>query len=138
MPAVFSILRIALRWLLAALFAFAGAMHFVKPDTYASVVPPYLPQPRLLVAISGVCEILGAVGVLLPPPLRQAAGWGLILLLVAVFPANVQMALHPAPVGGHLIKPIWLYLRLPLQAVLIAWVYWVAIATVGTGGTGGK
>ncbi len=128
MTAVLPLVRVALRWLLSALFVFAGAMHFVKPDAYASVVPPSLPRPHLLVAISGVCEILGAIGILLPQPLRRTAGWGLILLLIAVFPANVQMALHPAPVGGHAIKPLYLYLRLPLQAVLIAWAYWVAVA----------
>ena len=105
---------------IAAMFVAAGTAHFVWPDVFVQIVPPYLPAPRL-VYVSGVFEILGGVGVLFPET-RVAAGWGLILLLLAVFPANVHMALHPDAFPRI---PAWtLYLRLPLQFVLIAWVYW--------------
>ena len=102
------------------LFAAAGTAHFVWPEAFARIVPPYLPAPRTLVYVSGSAELLGAVGVLVPG-LRPYAGWGLILLLLAVFPANVHMALHPADFERI---PAWaLYLRLPLQFVLIGWIY---------------
>jgi uncharacterized membrane protein len=105
---------------IAAIFIVAGAAHFVVPEGFVRIVPPYLPAPKALVLISGAFEILGGVGVLVPET-RAVAGWGLILLLLAVFPANVHMALHPE---GFAPIPAWvLWLRLPLQFVLIAWVY---------------
>ena len=108
-------------YLIALLFGAAGTAHFVRPAAFVRIVPPYLPAPRTLVYVSGVAELLGALGVLVPR-LRGYAGWGLILLLVAVFPANVHMALHPTDFGRI---PAWaLYLRLPLQVVLIGWIYW--------------
>ena len=108
-------------YLIALLFGVAGAAHFVRPAVFVRIVPPYLPAPRTLVYVSGVAELLGAVG-LLVPGLRMYAGWGLILLLLAVFPANVHMALHPSDFERI---PAWaLYLRLPLQFVLIGWIYW--------------
>ena len=111
--------------LLAAFFIVGGVMHFVLPASYAGVMPPWLPYHAALVAISGVAEIAGGVGVLLPP-LRRAAGWGLILLSIAVFPANVQMLLDGLAAG----RPGWqialLVIRLPLQAALIWWIWRVA------------
>ena len=108
-------------YLIALLFGAAGTAHFVRPAAFVRIVPPYLPAPRTLVYVSGAAELLGALGVLVPG-LRGYAGWGLILLLVAVFPANVHMALHPTDFGRI---PAWaLYLRLPLQVVLIGWIYW--------------
>lgn len=86
------------------------------------IVPPWLPAHALLVQISGGCEILGGIGVLVPR-LRKVAGVGLIALLIAVFPANVQMAAHPelyADLGSAQLFS----LRLPLQLVLIAWIWW--------------
>ena len=106
---------------LAAVFIAAGLNHFLNPDVYVGIMPPYLPAPLLLVYLSGLFEVLGGVGVL-PHTTRSAAGWGLVLLLIAVFPANLHMALHAA-----LYEPIpaWaLYARLPLQLVLMAWAYW--------------
>jgi len=109
---------------IALLFAATGTAHFVWPGAFARIVPPYLPAPRTLVYVSGAAELLGAVGVLVPG-LRPYAGWGLILLLVAVFPANVHMALHPADFERI---PAWaLYFRLPLQFVLIGWIYWALL-----------
>lgn len=106
---------------IALLFGVAGTAHIVWPAPFARIVPPYLPAPRMLVYMSGVAELLGAAGVLVPA-LRLYAGWGLILLLLVVFPANVHMALQPTDFERI---PAWaLYLRLPLQFVLIGWIYW--------------
>ena len=97
-------------------------LHFVLPATYASVMPPWLGWHAQLVAISGVCEIAGGIGVLFPR-VRRGAGWGLILLSIAVLPANVQMLLN----GLHDHRAAWqialLALRLPLQAALIWWIW---------------
>ena len=109
---------------LAVAFVAAGVLHLVKPRLFESIVPPSLPSPRLLVYLSGVAEILGGVG-LLVPAVRTWAGWGLAALLVAVFPANLYMARQSD--RFRRLAPRWLLLaRLPLQAVLIVWVLWAA------------
>ncbi len=112
------------RLLLGAFFVAAGVLHFVKPDAYASIVPDALPRERELVYVSGIAEIVGGAGVLVPAT-RRLAGWWLIALLVAVFPANVNMAVN-ADRFRSVPEPL-LWLRLPLQAVLIAWVWWAAL-----------
>lgn len=112
--------------LIAGLFISAGVLHFVRPAFFTRIVPPFLPDPLLLVQVSGVAEILGGVGVLVPA-VRLYAGYGLIALLIAVFPANVYMLVAAERVGMG-IAPIWLWLRLPLQLVLIAWVWWATRA----------
>jgi uncharacterized membrane protein len=118
--------RIVFRWLLAAFFIVAGTNHFRVPDAYIAMIPGWLPWPAGLNLIAGVCELMGAIGILLPP-LRLTAGWGLIALLVAVFPANLHVALMGhMPGSGFTQATLWL--RLPFQGVLIAWVAWVAIA----------
>jgi uncharacterized membrane protein len=110
--------------LLAAAFVAAGVLHFVKPRLFEAIVPPSLPSPRALVLLSGAAEILGGVGLLIAP-LRPWAGWGLAVLLVAVFPANLHMARESE--RFRRLAPRWVLLaRLPLQAVLIAWVLWAA------------
>jgi uncharacterized membrane protein len=118
-------MRQLLRVVLALFFVTAGTLHFLTPVTFAKIVPPYLPYPFILVWISGVCEIMGGCGILVPR-LRRAAGWGLIALLIAVFPANLYMAMGNVQVGGFEIPPWMLWLRLPLQGVLIAWAWWVS------------
>jgi uncharacterized membrane protein len=115
-------MRTALRWSATLLFVAAGLNHFRNPVFYRQIVPPGLPEPDLLVAISGVCEVAGGIGMLIPP-LRKWAGWGLIGLLVAVFPANIFMAMHPEQIPGLQIPPWLLWLRLPLQPVLIIGVW---------------
>ena len=109
------------RYVFGAGFIIAGANHFVMTGFYVSIVPPYLPWPLALVVISGLAEIgLGAL--LLARRWSALAAWGLIALLVAVFPANLHMALHPDLYPWAPVAALWL--RLPLQAVLIAWAYW--------------
>ena len=99
-------------------FVVAGALHFVRPRTYAAIVPDYLPAHRELVYASGVAEIAGGAGLMVPAA-RRFAGWWLIATLVAIFPANVWMAQHPEryPVPGGRLA---LIARLPFQAVFIA------------------
>ncbi|HZZ44273.1 MAG TPA: DoxX family membrane protein [Tepidisphaeraceae bacterium] len=117
-------LRPLTRLLLSTLFLSSGLLHLLHPAPFQQIVPPYLPNPSLLVLLSGLAEITGAIGLLLPP-LRRPAAIGLIALLIAVFPANIQMALHPNQSSFHL--PLWLlYARLPLQFLLIAAVWWSA------------
>jgi uncharacterized membrane protein len=117
--------RMIFRWILSAFFIVAGMNHFRMPNVYIAMIPPWLPWPSGLNAISGVCEILGGIGVLFPS-LRCAAGWGLIALLVAVFPANLHVALM-GHMPGFSYSQATLWFRLPFQAVLIAWVAWVSI-----------
>jgi uncharacterized membrane protein len=107
----------------AAIFCFAGVGHFSNTDFFLAIVPPYLPAPLALVYISGVFEILGGVGVLLPR-LRRWAGFGLLALLAAVYPANIHMALHPEQFPD--ITTTALYGRLPIQFVFAALVWWGA------------
>ena len=112
-----------MRWLAAVFFVVAGTFHFLKPEMYLQIMPPYFPAPQLLVAVSGAAEIAGGVGLLIRP-LRRAAGWGLIALLTAVFPANIYMLQHPEKF--HFAS--WILLaRLPLQVVFVAWVWFAAI-----------
>jgi len=99
-----------------------GVLHFVSPGIFAAIVPDYLPFPLALVYISGFFEILGGVG-LLVKRVRSKAGWGLMALLIAVFPANVNMALNSIDFG---LPHTWLWWRLALQPVIIAFVFWVS------------
>jgi uncharacterized membrane protein len=109
---------------LALFFSSAGALHFVKPRGYEAIVPPGIPKKEA-VAISGAAEILGGLA-LLHPATRRAGRWWLIGLLLAVFPANVHMAVNPEQVPG-LSKskiPGWaLWARLPLQPLCMLWVW---------------
>jgi len=116
-----SLFKTVMRWVTGLLMVAAGANHFLNEALYVGIMPRYFPYPRELVWISGVAEIvLGAA--LLAPQFQVLAAWGLIALLVAVFPANINMLLHPEVLPK---APLWvLWLRLPLQAVFIAWAYW--------------
>jgi uncharacterized membrane protein len=118
----------SLRYLLAAVMVFMGTAHFTHAATFVSIMPSYLPYPLELVWLSGVFEAALGLG-LLAERTRVAAAWGLVALYVAVFPANINMALHPdLQIVG---KPEWmpnpsalaLWLRLPLQLAFIAWAH---------------
>lgn len=110
--------------LLSLLFIAAGVNHFVSPGVYLKIMPPYLPWPLALVYVSGIIEVVGGIGMAVPR-LRRAAGLGLIVLLIAVFPANVHMVIHADDFPAI---PFWaLVARLPLQGLLIAWVWWAAV-----------
>lgn len=106
------------RRLLSVFFVAAGILHFLRPRIYEQIVPSYLPAPRELVLLSGAAEIAGGVGIVFPRT-RRAAGLWLTAVLVAVFPANVHMALHPRRYRS--IPPPLLWARLPLQPLLVLW-----------------
>ena len=96
--------RLVARVILAALFLSAGTVHLLIPQLFLPIMPPWIPQPLAGIVISGVAELLGGLGLLVPwREVRRAAGWGLLLLLVAVFPANIYMA--AAPCAGASISP---------------------------------
>jgi uncharacterized membrane protein len=101
-------------------FVFAGVMHFVIPRQYESIMPDYLPAHKELVQASGVAEIAGGLGVM-HSRTRRAASWWSIATLIAVFPANLHMALHPDTYKQ--VPRIALYLRLPVQLLFIAWAH---------------
>jgi uncharacterized membrane protein len=105
---------------LALLFIVGGILHFVFPETYLRIMPPVLPAPNLLVQVSGVAEIAGGVG-LLCSRFRRAAAYGLAVLLVAVFPANIYMAVAHVPFPGMMGESWVQWLRLPLQVPIFLW-----------------
>jgi len=113
----------ASRTALAAFFSLAGILHFARPRPYEAIVPPPFPK-RESVAISGVAEVVGGLAVL-HPATRRAGRWWLIALLLAIFPANLWMAISPEKVPGLGDKiPRWaLWARLPLQPLAILWVW---------------
>ena len=100
------------QWSLALFFVVAGTNHFRVPEIYLGMMPPWLPAPSTLVQISGAAEILGGFGVLVPAT-RRFAGWGLIVLLIAIFPANLHVAWQGRMPGVDF-SPLILWLRLPL------------------------
>jgi uncharacterized membrane protein len=108
---------------LGVTFTAAGVLHFVRPRMYEAIMPRYLPAHRELVYASGVAEIAGGVGVL-HPRTRRLAGWWLIATLLAIFPANVEMAVHAERFKQF--PPAALWGRLPLQGLLIAWAWLTA------------
>jgi uncharacterized membrane protein len=115
-----------LMWLMAVFYIYAGFNHLINPEFYLAIMPPGLPEPAWLNLISGLAEIVLGV-FLLEPRIRVFAAWGIIALLIAVFPANLYMA--TANIGPPSSEPgsgsgAWNWVRLPFQALLIAWAWW--------------
>jgi uncharacterized membrane protein len=118
--------RIAARWLFAGSLIFVGIGHFTNPQPFVEIMPPLLEAWALdLVYLSGLFEILGGVGLLVQRT-RQLAGWGILALLVAVYPANIYMAVEGVGFAGLEPNPVALWLRLPLQFVFMAVTWWVS------------
>ena len=111
--------------MLGVVFLVAGAMHFVAPRAYEAIMPDYLPAQRALVLLSGVAEMAGGAGVLVRRTARPA-GWWLVLVLLAVFPANVNMTVNAERFPD--VPEALLWVRLPLQGLLGWWVWRVAVA----------
>lgn len=120
-----------LRVILAGFMITAGILHWVTPAPFVKIVPSFLPYPLALVYISGFFEILGGVGLLIPV-VSRAAAWGLIALFVAVFPANINMAVNQIALDGIPDSDLLRWGRLPFQAVLIAWAWWYTRANEQT------
>lgn len=120
-------LKRPLRRVMAVLYVFAGVMHFVVPELYVQIVPPVFPARLELVYLSGIAEIALGAG-LVHPRTRRLAAWGIVALLIAIFPANVYMAtsgvvIEGAPGSGDP-SDIVRWGRLPIQALLLAWAWW--------------
>jgi uncharacterized membrane protein len=111
------------RLFLALLFIVAGVTHLVAPAIFVPIMPPYLLAPQFLVYVSGVAEIIGGAGLFISR-FQVTAGWGLILLLIAVFPANIYALQNGMVISGHPVPHWILLLRLPFQAVIVYGVYW--------------
>ena len=110
-------------WLMGAFYTAAGLNHFRAPEFYLPIMPPYLPWHEALVFLSGVAEVMIGIGLLVPRT-RVLAAWGAIALLVAVYPANIHMALADVPIGDPpRSSGAMRWVRLPLQFVLMAWAW---------------
>jgi len=124
--AIDSPIKRVLRIVCAVAMTWIGIMHFVKPNGFVRIVPSWLPAPLLLVYVSGVFEVLGGIGVLFPQPIRRISALGLVCLYIAVFPANINMALHQIQLTeGGTMAPWMMWMRLPFQFVFIAYAYWL-------------
>jgi uncharacterized membrane protein len=113
-----------LLWIMLVFYVFAGVNHFLNPEFYVAIMPPYLPWHLELVYLSGIAEIVLGIALAIPR-YRSLAAWGVIALLIAVFPANLHQAINDVPMPGsdESIGAIR-WARLPLQAVLILWAWW--------------
>lgn len=120
-------LKLVLKYIFAAFFVLAGVNHFINPAFYLKIMPPYLPWHQPLVYLSGVIEIVLGL-LLLTKKFARAAACGIIALLFAVSPVNVHMAINHGLYPEYGVAALWL--RLPLQLVLIAWAYWYTLPVV--------
>lgn len=111
-------------WAQSALYLAAGVNHFINPEFYLALIPPYLPEPLVLNGIAGIAEITGAIGLLLPK-FRYAAATGLVLMLTAFIPAHVFMITEGGCLPNGVCAPLWAaWLRLiPMQPLLMSWVW---------------
>ncbi len=117
-------IKFLLLWVMAVVYVLAGFNHLVNPDFYVAIMPPGLPNPEWLNLISGLAEIVLGV-FLLDPRTRPFAAWGIIALLVAVFPANLYVALENVGLDGPGTgDPTFNYVRLPFQALFLVWAWW--------------
>ena len=122
-------LKRAVRTILGVTMMFVGVLHFVRPEGFVKIVPAWLPAPLALVLVSGFFEIAGGLGLFFAR-FHRVAALGLVALYVAVFPANINMAVHDLqPEGAH-VPAAALWLRLPFQAVLVALAWWLSRSPV--------
>ena len=124
-------IRTALRWLLALFYGAAGVIHLANPAPFLKIMPPWVPAPELVVLLTGVAEIVGAIGLLQPwsPVLRRAARWGLAAYALCVWPANFNHAFNNIAMGGETMS--WWYHgpRLAAQPLIIWLALWVGEVT---------
>lgn len=120
--------RAIARWVLAAAYALAGIAHLTRPAGFLAITPDWVPEPAAVIALTGIAELAGAAGLMIPP-LRRAAGIGLALYALCVWPANINHALNDIPLGGEHLS--WWYHgpRLALQPVIIWWALWAGGVT---------
>ena len=119
-------IRTSLRLHHGVLLAAQGVNHFVNEAFFVSIMPDYLPWHRELVWLSGVAEVAIGLGMLAPrPALLRLSGWAAIALFLAIFPANIHMAMHPERYKD--LPPVALYVRLPVQGVFLLWAWWTCL-----------
>lgn len=111
---------------LAILFIFTGIGHFIQTEPMAQMLPPWFPERTFLVYLTGGLEFTIAVGFLVPKS-RRFTGWVAAVVLVFFFPANIYAAINHIPMGGHAWGPVYLFIRAPLQIIILFWVYWFTI-----------
>lgn len=128
-------LKLVLKILFAIFFVVAGFNHFFSTAFYLHIMPPYLPWHLFLVYLSGLVEIMLGIALVIPK-FTQLAAWGLIGLLIAVLPANIHMAVNHDLYPEYSVAVLWL--RLPLQIVLMGWAYWYTLTTAQRKKRGGK
>jgi uncharacterized membrane protein len=117
-------LKLGLKFLLGVFMIFAGVRHFTHPDFYLQLMPPYIPAHKLMVDLSGVAEIVLGIGLLVPVPrVSQLSAWGIIALLIAIFPANIHVFLNRAEIFPDVPDALH-FIRLPLQGIFILWAWW--------------
>lgn len=109
-----------------AMFLFTAIGHFFKTEAMMAMLPPSVPARRASIYLSGVLEVLVAVAVVASPN-PALVGWLIIAYLIVIFPSNIYAAVQRIPFGGHSIGPRYLFVRLPLQVLLIVWTYWFAV-----------
>lgn len=117
-------LKLILKFVYAAFFIYAGYNHFKIPKFFLKITPPWVPFPKAVNIIVGIAEIVLGIGLLLPS-LQQYAAWGMIILLIAVFPANIYH--YTSGGAGTKVSMKFLKWRLPFQSVFLAWAYWYTI-----------
>ena len=125
MPRKTSIVRLVMRWLMAIFYLVAGIIHLRSPHDFIAITPHWVPAIPLVIALTGMAEIAGALALAFVASERRAAGIGLALYAICVFPANLNQALYGIPIGGHVLS--WWYHapRLLFQPVLVWWALWV-------------
>ena len=124
-------IKYLLLWVMAVVYALAGFNHLMNPSFYVAIMPPGLPNPEWLNLISGLAEIVLGV-FLLEPRVRAFAAWGIIALLIAVFPANLYVALENVGIDGPGTgDPVFNYVRLPFQALFVFWAWWYTGSEAG-------
>jgi uncharacterized membrane protein len=111
---------------LGVLFIFTGIGHFILTEPMGQMLPPWVPERMLLVYLTGVLEFAIAVGFFVPRS-RRFAGWVAAIVLVLFLPANIYAAINHVPMGGHTWGPVYLLIRVPLQAIILFWVYWFTV-----------
>jgi uncharacterized membrane protein len=121
---------------LGVLFVVTAIGHFIQTAPMAQMLPPWVPERTLIVYLTGVLELAIAVGFLVPR-FRRFAGWLGAAVLVLFFPANIYAAIHHVPMGGHAWGPVYLFIRAPLQIIILVWIYWFTIRSPRVGASGG-
>ena len=120
-----SLLKMLARLTLGVLFILGASLHFTASETELKIIPSFLPFRREALYTTGVLEFLGGVGLFFPNrKVRRASAWGLVALLMSIFPANVYQAVANIKLGGFMNSPLYLWGRLPFQAVFIWWALW--------------